>query len=108
MGPVIPGVVAAAAIAASSVLLGTTVYYRSRWLRVRSYVEALREEVRRSERPALEPSLSHAIDAIAVEVERVSESQRFLTRLLSEGRVVRTALAANRTAPERQTPTPVP
>ena len=37
--------------------------------------------------PELESRLSrieHAVDAIAVEVERVSESQRFATRLLSE------------------------
>src|SRR6266545_1556049 len=30
--------------------------------------------------------MEHAIDAIAVEVERISEGQRFTTKLLSEGR----------------------
>ena len=30
--------------------------------------------------------VEQAVDAIAVEVERVSEGQRFVTRLLSEGR----------------------
>jgi hypothetical protein len=31
-----------------------------------------------------DPGLEHAVDAIAVEVERISEGQRFTTRLLSE------------------------
>jgi hypothetical protein len=30
--------------------------------------------------------MEHAIDSIAVEVERITEGQRFTTRLLSEGR----------------------
>jgi hypothetical protein len=34
--------------------------------------------------------IEQAIDAVAVEVERVSEAQRFTTRLLNEGRVERT------------------
>jgi hypothetical protein len=31
--------------------------------------------------------MEHAIDSIAVEVERITEGQRFTTKLLSEGRV---------------------
>ena len=34
--------------------------------------------------PAESAQLANAIDAIAVEVERIGESQRFLTRLLAE------------------------
>jgi hypothetical protein len=30
--------------------------------------------------------MEHAIEAVAIEVERISEGQRFTTRLLSEGR----------------------
>ncbi len=30
--------------------------------------------------------MEHAIDSIAIEVERVSEGQRFVTRLMSEAR----------------------
>jgi hypothetical protein len=41
---------------------------------------ALRESAERLAR------LEHAVDAIAVEVERVSEGQRFVTRLLAESR----------------------
>ena len=41
--------------------------------------------------------LGQAIDAIAVEVERISEGQRFTTRLLSERREG----VASRTAPPR-------
>jgi hypothetical protein len=47
---------------------------------------------RESAQPMLPPDVSHrlerieqAVDAIAVEVERISEGQRFTTRLLSEG-----------------------
>jgi hypothetical protein len=43
---------------------------------------------RQSERPALDENrlqhLEQAIDAIAIEVERISESQRFTTKLLAE------------------------
>ncbi|HEX6535117.1 MAG TPA: hypothetical protein VF041_10990 [Gemmatimonadaceae bacterium] len=47
---------------------------------------------RRMDRQALPPSdvsqrlerIEHAVDSIAVEVERISEGQRFTTKLLSE------------------------
>ena len=55
---------------------------------VRAYVR--RKELEAS-RPRLEPGvddrlerIEHAIEAMAVEVERISEGQRFVTRLLSE------------------------
>ena len=38
--------------------------------------------------------LTHAVDAIALEVERIGEGQRFVTQLLAEGQGVRPALAA--------------
>ena len=37
--------------------------------------------------------MEQAIDAVAIEVERVSEGQRFVTRLLSEGRLGSAAAA---------------
>ena len=38
--------------------------------------------------------IEHAVDAIAVEVERISEGQRFTTKLLAEATKGRTALSA--------------
>ena len=38
--------------------------------------------------------IEHAVDAIAVEVERISEGQRFTTKLLSEATKGRAALSA--------------
>jgi hypothetical protein len=38
--------------------------------------------------------IEQAVDAIAIEVERISEGQRFTTQLLSEGRHQATALPA--------------
>jgi hypothetical protein len=50
------------------------------------------ETTRRSARPLREPEDVHrALDAIADEVERIAEGQRFTTRLLSEGRTDRAA-----------------
>jgi hypothetical protein len=58
-------------------------------------IGAARMMWKRSSRPALPPAfhetaqrverLEQSIDAIAVEIERVSEGQRFVTKLLSEG-----------------------
>jgi len=47
--------------------------------------------------------LEAAVDAIAVEVERISEGQRFVTKLLAEGRGAELArLEAPRTSPDAQ------
>jgi hypothetical protein len=40
--------------------------------------------------------IEHAVEAMAVEVERVSEGQRFVTKLLAEREAPRTALPADR------------
>jgi hypothetical protein len=42
--------------------------------------------------------MEHAIDAIAVEIERISEGQRFTTKLLSETRQPDALHAASRSA----------
>jgi hypothetical protein len=56
----------------------------------RAYVRSI-EASRKPPRPDLAPDvqdrmsrIEQAVDAIAIEVERVSEGQRFVTRLLSE------------------------
>lgn len=60
---------------------------------------ALTETAQRLER------LEGAIDAIAVEIERISEGQRFVTRLLSEGQPV-PSLGAGQRSPEVIRPGP--
>jgi hypothetical protein len=52
---------------------------------------------RRDELPTSEvltrlQSIEHAVESIAVEVERISEAQRFTTRLLAEGNATKTGL----------------
>jgi hypothetical protein len=70
----------------SFTLFSTTLGFAIAWIRARE--RALRAEGRA--RP-LESSVStqdrleRAVDAIALEVERISEGQRFVTRLLAEG-----------------------
>jgi hypothetical protein len=64
---------------------------------------------KRSSRPALPPAaltetaqrlerLESSVDAIAIEIERISEGQRFVTKLLSEGHAT-PALAAGQRSP---------
>ena len=64
----------------------TTVGFAVAWLRARE--RALRAELAR-QRLAQDPNerldrLQQAVETIAVEVERISEGQRFTTRLLAE------------------------
>jgi hypothetical protein len=60
---------------------------RAPWRRAARRVdERIAEPTPRSVRDSPEPQLTrleHAIDAIAVEVERIGENQRFLTKLLA-------------------------
>lgn len=72
---VFPYIVALAAIGTGGKIITT-------WLRNRG--GPAREELRGiSDQIA---QLQHAVDTVAVEVERIEEGQRFATRLLSEGR----------------------
>jgi hypothetical protein len=66
---------------------------------VRSY---LRRKEMEAIRPAGDPlvadrleRIEHAIDAMSVEVERISEGQRFVTRLLSERPAERVAIPSS-------------
>ena len=47
--------------------------------------------------------LMQSVDAIAIEVERISEGQRFTTRLLSEGRDGRQIAPSSTPAQDRTT-----
>ncbi|HKR10146.1 MAG TPA: hypothetical protein VJS39_13215, partial [Gemmatimonadaceae bacterium] len=80
----------AAAVGVPLFLVMSAFYFfsRRRWKR----------EVRRAPAAALLSAdserlqrLEHGMDAIAVEVERISEGQRFVTKLLSETRAVESA-----------------
>jgi hypothetical protein len=70
------------AVGGVSVLMACAVFYffaRRRWRRsVRSAPVALSADSGRLER------LEHGMEAIAIEIERVSEGQRFVTKLLSQ------------------------
>lgn len=73
-------------ILSSAGLLTTTIVFAVLWVRARERaIRATLEASRRLEQtsPDLQ-HLVHAVDSIAVEVERISEGQRFTTQLLSE------------------------
>jgi hypothetical protein len=55
----------------------------------------------KGERGAVDAQFGQALDAIALEVERISEGQRFTTKLLSERR---DAIAPSSTPPRVNTP----
>lgn len=70
---------------ASGTLLATTLVFCTLWLRARE--RSLRSTL--SAKPARETDaefqhLVHAVDAIAVEVDRISEAQRFTAQVLAE------------------------
>jgi hypothetical protein len=48
--------------------------------------------------------LEHSVDAIALELERVSEGQRFLTRVLTDDRRPASAPAERQLSPQEQRP----
>jgi biopolymer transport protein ExbB/TolQ len=73
-------------VLASVVLAASTVGLAVAWVRARE--RAIRAEARVAQAPGggddrLE-RVEQAVDAIALEVERMSEGQRFVTRLLAE------------------------
>jgi hypothetical protein len=66
-------------------LLGTTVLFAVLWIRARE--RALRAQITQRSPDALSEDLVHvvhAVDAIAIEVERISEAQRFTALTLAE------------------------
>jgi hypothetical protein len=100
------GEVVAVAAAAFTTLFGATLYYRNRWLRARDALVELRN--RQSSAGGSDESLMHAVDAIAVEVERVSESQRFIARLMAAEADKRSNASADKPNRQLRASTPVP
>ena len=77
-------------------LFGSTIGFAALWIRARdraTRAESLLEGLRLGGRT---DSMSPALDAIAEEVERIGEGQRFITRIMSES-VNRAELARPRT-----------
>jgi hypothetical protein len=69
----------------SAGLLTTTLGFAILWVRARERALRSMLESRAIEGPAADLThLVHSIDAIAVEVERISEAQRFTVQLLGE------------------------
>lgn len=106
MGPQLHGGATAIAAGVFTTLLSTALYYRSRWLRARNALDALRDAPPRVDLPG--ESLQHAVDAIAIEVERVSESQRFMAKLLAQRDEAFPQTVQERRARQLRDPTPVP
>jgi hypothetical protein len=72
-------------LSTSAFLLATTVTFATLWLRARE--RFLRGSLERARRVDLSPDIQHlvhAVDSIAVEVERISEGQRFTTQILAD------------------------
>jgi hypothetical protein len=71
---------------ASSILLATTLAFATLWIRARERLLRARiEPSKQIESAAADVQhLVHAVDSIAIEVERISEAQRFTTQLLNE------------------------
>jgi len=72
-------------LAVAPALLGTTVLFAVLWFRARE--RALRAQIAQRTPDALGEDLVHvvhAVDAMAIEVERISEAQRFTALTLAE------------------------
>jgi hypothetical protein len=105
MGPLLI-LIAAGGIVASVTFLGTTLYYRSQWLRARDVLDELRDRQLRA--TGSDESLQRAVEAIAIEVERVSESQRYIAKLLANNAGRSVPATPDRTDRQLREPTPVP
>ena len=84
----------------SGTLLTTTIVFGAMWLRARE--RRLRDSLdhaRRIDHGAEIQHLVHAVDSIAVEVERIAEAQRFTTQLLADR-------ALNDPPPQKRVPSP--
>ena len=54
------------------------------WLRARDRVRMLQEQMRQWRQVEAETDLRRAVESMAVEIERLGESQRFMSRMLGE------------------------
>ena len=72
-------------LSTSVFLLTTTVVFATLWLRARERVlRGSLERARRVEPSAEVRHLINSVDAMAIEVERISEGQRFTTQILAD------------------------
>jgi hypothetical protein len=74
------------------------------WPLARALARRLERKQGASETPETRARLErieHAIEAVAIEVERISEGQRYTTRLLSEGGLAERLAEVSRRLPER-------
>jgi len=72
-------------LSASALLLTTTVVFATLWLRSRERL--FRSSLDRARRVDPSPDIRHimnAVDSMAVEIERISEGQRFTTQILAD------------------------
>ena len=71
---------------ASCALLVTTISFAVAWVRARERAIRAESILAGMQHPGISPASSygHALDAIATEVERIGEGQRFLTRVMTE------------------------
>ncbi|MEP6492472.1 MAG: hypothetical protein ABJF01_07335 [bacterium] len=71
-------------IFASAGLFGTTLIFATLWVRARERAIRASLELQARENSAAEMNhLVHGIDSIAIEVERISEAQRFTAQVLA-------------------------
>ena len=74
---------------------------------VRAYSRKMDAESRNPRIPSEVSSrlerMEQALEAVAIEVERISEGQRFTTRLLSEGRGDARQIQSSQSTPDRST-----
>ena len=84
------------ALLASATLFGSTMTFAWLWVRARERLLRAQLEQRQLAEPSVDlQTLNQSVDAIAIEVERIAEAQRFATKLLSD-RVESGASVANR------------
>lgn len=72
------------ALLASAILFGSTLTFAWLWVRARERVWRAQLEHRQPAEPSELQALNQSVDAIAIEVERIAEAQRFTAKLLSD------------------------
>ena len=97
--------IAVLGLLASGVLFVSTVALAIAWVRARERsLRALLEAQTAENGSVATMKLAQAVEAIALEVERISEGQRFVTKLLAERKDQRPALASHADPPRVVTP----
>ena len=71
-------------IAVGGTLSVTTTVATIAWVRARDRAKILQEQLRQWRQVEAETDLRRAVESMAVEIERLGESQRFMSRMLGE------------------------